>query len=226
MLPENRAFWIRGEDGQEYGPVDLEELREWVRENRAGLGTSVRPDEPYAPWQLWQQCPELVALLAEVQVTGPVPNLAVAPMGKRVLAFTLDLILSYILVVPVIVVLMFAYMPDLVVNLAVASQLNPYSPPEISVKDEVILKLVYMAGVALYMAGFHALHARTPGKSALRLRVVDQSGGTPGFTKSLLRALALIFSMILYFFPVAYAFIDPQRRAFHDFVAGTYVVEA
>jgi uncharacterized RDD family membrane protein YckC len=44
--------------------------------------------------------------------------------------------------------------------------------------------------------------------------------------KSFLRALVLIFSMSLFFIPFAYAFFNPQRRALHDFIAGTYVVEA
>ena len=74
MLPENRLFWIRGDDDKEYGPVNLEELREWVRENRAGLGTFVRTDQPDAPWQHWQQYPELVALLAEVQAAAKTPD--------------------------------------------------------------------------------------------------------------------------------------------------------
>ena len=91
MLPENRSFFIRGDDGGEYGPVDLDELREWVRENRAGLGTEVRLDEPNAIWHPWQAYPELVALLAEAHATGsaPVPDQAdpiIAPIWKRILA--------------------------------------------------------------------------------------------------------------------------------------------
>ena len=96
MLPEKHSFWIRGEDGQEYGPVDLDELRDWVQENRAGLGTEVRLDEPGAPWNPWQNYPELVALLAEVHVTSPVPGqpgLVIARLGRRMAAFALDLVL-------------------------------------------------------------------------------------------------------------------------------------
>jgi len=232
MLPENRLFWIRGDDDKEYGPVNLEELREWVRENRAGLGTFVRTDQPDAPWQHWQQYPELVALLAEVQATGVAPGsldqsvLVIAPLPKRILAFILDLILSYILVLPIVTILLLAYMPDLMVALSVAWKTSPYVTPAISTKDDVILELVYMTVVTLYMAGFHAAHGRTPGKSIMRLRVIDQNGNQPCLRKTLLRALALIFSMNLLFLPVAWAFLNPQRRAFHDFVAGTCVVEA
>src|SRR5277367_5676801 len=101
MLPENRSFMVRGDDGQEYGPVDLQELREWVQENRAGLGTDVRLDEPDADWQPWQAYPELIALLAEAHATGgdpAQPTMIIAPIWRRVIAFGLDLILISILV--------------------------------------------------------------------------------------------------------------------------------
>src|SRR5271155_2629992 len=106
MLPENRSFMVRGDDGQEYGPVDLEELREWVQENRAGLGTEVRADEPGATWSTWQSCPELIALLAEASAAAPVagaPEMVLASVWRRVAAFGLDLILVSILVTPILI---------------------------------------------------------------------------------------------------------------------------
>ena len=69
-MSDNDAYWVRGEDGEEYGPVALAELREWVGENRVGLGTDVRLDTPHGTWHSWQFYPELVALLAEVKATG------------------------------------------------------------------------------------------------------------------------------------------------------------
>src|SRR5258708_23712119 len=99
MLPENKSFMVRGDDGLEYGPVDLDELREWVRENRAGLGTDVRLDETGTSWHPWQSYPELVALLAEARATAPVPGmpgLVIAPMGRRIVAFALDLFLIFL----------------------------------------------------------------------------------------------------------------------------------
>jgi uncharacterized RDD family membrane protein YckC len=228
MLPENPSFLIRGEDGQEYGPVDQDELRDWVRENRAGLGTEVRLDEPNAPWQPWQHYPELVALLAEVHVTSPVPGqpgLVLAPVGRRVVAFALDLVLILILYLPVAITVALAYMPDFCIQYTIAASRPPFTP-ELPVHQEVIFNLILNLILALYITGFLATHGQTPAKALLRLRVVDQSGGKPSVAKSLLRALALIFSMNLLFLPMVYAFFNPQRRAVHDFIAGTYVVEA
>ena len=97
---------MRGDDGVEYGPVEQEELREWLLENRVGLGTAARL-EGGEDWRRWQDFPELVALLAEVQATGrvlpPLPTAlppVLAPFSRRVVACVLDLLLAFILVLP------------------------------------------------------------------------------------------------------------------------------
>jgi uncharacterized RDD family membrane protein YckC len=229
MLPENRSFFIRGDDGQEYGPVDLDELRDWVRENRAGLGTDVRLDEPDAPWRPWQNYPELVALLAEAHAASPVPgqpNLVIAPMGRRMIAFILDLILISILLTPAFLTLALVFLPDWFVQYVVATSQPPFTPPDLPLYGKVIANLISDVALALYFSGFQAAHGQTPAKAVLRLRVVDQSGRKPGLVKAILRALALLFSMSLFFIPLTYVFFNPQRRALHDFIAGTYVVEA
>lgn len=229
MLPENRVFIVRGDDGEEYGPVGLKELRDWVAENRAGLGTEARLDEPGALWQPWQYYPELVALLAEVQVSGPgsdVSGFAIAQLWRRILAFGLDLILVSFLVTPVFFTLALVCMPDWFVKYIIAASQPTFSMPEIPLYPKMVANLISDSFLALYMAGFLAAHGQTPAKAVLRLRVVDQNGQKPGFARSLFRAVVIIFSMGLFFIPFTYAFFNPQRRAFHDYVAGTYVVEA
>ncbi len=219
---------VRGDDGLEYGPVDLDELREWVRENRAGLGTDVRLDETGASWHPWQSYPELVALLAEAHATSPVPGipgLVLAPMGRRIAAFALDLVLIFFIWTPVWTALAFALMPDFLGEV-VAASLAHLTPPQMPLHDYVITSLVFDSIVAFYFGGFQAAHGQTPAKALLRLRVVDQFGQKPSLVKSLLRALVLVFCMGLFFLPLAYAFLNPQRRALHDFVADTCVVEA
>ncbi len=225
MLPEDRSFFVKGDDGEDYGPVGLEELREWVRENRAGLGTTVKLNEPGSLWQPWQYHPELVALLAEARVMSPVPGvpgLTIAPVGKRVLAGVLDYFLGTFLGVPIFIVLAIVFMPEWTVQFGLAS-MDPreFAQPQMPILGTVVESAVLI----LYMACFHAAHGRTPGKSVMRIRVVDERGGKPHFVKALLRALAYGFSIDLLFIPIMYLFFNPQRRAFHDFVAATYVVE-
>jgi uncharacterized RDD family membrane protein YckC len=229
MLPETHAFYIRGDDGQEYGPVELEELRDWVQENRAGLGTDVRRNEPGALWQPWQNYPELIALLAEVHVTSPVPGqpgLVIAPMGRRVLAFALDLILVNIPTFIICLTLALALAPDWCRQAVAFASQHPFTPLDVPVNINVAIDLISDLMIVLYFTGFLAAHGQTPAKAMFRLRVVDQSGQTPNLAKTFLRGLALVFSMSLLFLPLTYAFFNPQRRAMHDFIAGTYVVEA
>ena len=228
MLPENRSFMIRGDDGLEYGPVELDELREWVRENRAGLGTDARLNEPGAAWHPWQNYPELVALLAEAQATSLVPDqsgLAIAPVGRRIAAFALDLLLIVILYMPIVIPVLLICMPDFYVEYAVAASRPPFVAPPVTLYQEVVINMIFNLVLVLYFTGFHCVHGQTPAKALLRLRVVDQSGQKPSVTISFFRALMLVVSMNLFFLPMAYAFFNPQRRALHDFIAGTYVVE-
>jgi uncharacterized RDD family membrane protein YckC len=229
MLPENRAFLIQGDDGQEYGPVDLTELREWVQENRAGIGTSVRLDEPNSTWRPWQSYPELVALLAEIQGTDPTSapiGTVIAPLGRRILASMLDFILSSFLASPILCVVMTIYLPDWEV-LFTQMLLQPQSPPPPQIVHYVVMgnAIVYLI-LALYMAGFHAAHGQTPGKAIMRIRVVNQNGVKPNFFKALVRGIGFVVSFYLYGIPFFYAFFNPQRRTAHDFMAGTYVVNA
>lgn len=226
MLPSNRAFFVRGDDGEEYGPVELEELRGWVRENRAGLGTAVRPDEANASWQPWQYYPELVALLAEAHATGfgpPIPM--VAPMSRRMISWLIDFILWSILLLP-IKSLMDAFMPvDQIIEMATSPRALQEMPPQ-ALHQLWACEIIINACLLLYLTGFHAAHGKTPAKAIMRLTVVDQNGRKPSLFKSFLRSVALIFSINLFLIPLAYAFFNPQRRAFHDVVAGTYVIEA
>ncbi len=53
-------FKIRGADGKEYGPVAVEQLRQWVREGRAGGQTQVCPDGA-AAWVALSSLPEFSA---------------------------------------------------------------------------------------------------------------------------------------------------------------------
>jgi uncharacterized RDD family membrane protein YckC len=234
MLPEKRAFYVQGDDGRDYGPVELDELREWVQENRAGLGTAVRLDEPDSIWLPWHQYPELVALLAETRAIGGAvgvpgqPELAVAFLGKRFLALVTDWILSGILSSPIICAVMAVYFPHWQDDFFawLAQPQNPMSPDLIHVL--LINNLIIYLVLTLYMAGFHAAHGQTPAKAFLHLRVVDQNGQNPSLLRSLLRGLGLAISIyyLVGVISLIYARFNPQRRSFHDLLAGTYVVEA
>jgi uncharacterized RDD family membrane protein YckC len=234
MRPENPKFLIRGEDGEEYGPVDLAELRGWVSENRAGIGTEVKRDEPYSTWQPWQNFPELVALLAEINATEGEPELAglvLAPVWRRAAALALDIILSYILILPITSVLGIIFAPDLLhqtyvaFNAALQNQ-TLYTAPDTFLGQQRFLNISSSLLLLLYFWGYFARYGRTPAQALFRLRVVSEAGGPLGSSQALARAFAVLFSMFFCFLPMFFVFMNPQRRAIHDLIAGTYVVEA
>ena len=235
MLPNERSYMIRGEDGEEYGPVDLTELRGWVQENRAGLGTEVRLSTPGEPWHTWHDYPELVALLAEVQGTSPdlvIPGLVLAGYPQRLAAFILDYFLICVLATPTVMIVASVWTHDwflqtyatILQNSATNTPTTwmPDYPPEV----KMMLNVVVTGMIMLYFTCFQAAHGKTPAKAVLRLRVVDQFGQKPRFTQMLLRTLVLLVSMMLFFIPFVYIFVNPQRRALHDLLAGTCVVES
>jgi hypothetical protein len=63
-------YKIIGSDQKEYGPVGVEDIRQWIREGRANGQSRVRA-EGGAAWQPLQAFPELAALLATAPPVMP-----------------------------------------------------------------------------------------------------------------------------------------------------------
>ncbi len=230
-MSENDGYWVRGEDGGEYGPVELSELRDWAAENRVGLGTEVRVDAPDGLWRPWQYYPELVALLAEVGILGLPSDVPVlAPMGRRAAAFFLDVALSLVLFM-ILFVMLCGLLPQNVVEQsalytqAIFQGLTPL-PPAFPRWFLTWIDVLYLGIPILYYTGFHVAHGRTPAKSIFHIQVTDAQGQKPTLGRALVRAMILVISVYFFYgIPLLYAFFNPQRRALHDLAADTYVVE-
>ncbi len=63
-------YKVIGSDGNEYGPVPAEQLRQWLREGRVNFQTQVRPDGQ-AEWQALGAVPEFAADRAAVSSRPP-----------------------------------------------------------------------------------------------------------------------------------------------------------
>lgn len=78
---------------------------------------------------------------------------------------------------------------------------------------------------ALVVAGWR-LYGTTPGKFLLDLRVVDhRTGGRPRVGRALLRYCAYFVSIVPLGLGFAVALANVHKRALHDYIAGTRVVE-
>src|SRR4051794_30615584 len=72
-------FKIIGVDGQQYGPVNIDQIRRWIAENRVRAETLVQP-EGSMEWKPLSSIPELTAELKSSPPTiGSIPAPASSP---------------------------------------------------------------------------------------------------------------------------------------------------
>ena len=90
----------------------------------------------------------------------------------------------------------------------------------------VVAMLVLVLVAAVWFVGFEAsARQATPGKAALGLRVIGVDGGRPSFGRVAARFIAGAPSWALLHLGHAMAAWTKDRRALHDLIAGTRVVQ-
>ncbi|GGJ97343.1 RDD family protein [Luteimonas terricola] len=86
--------------------------------------------------------------------------------------------------------------------------------------------LLYYVAAALYFSLFESSrHQATPGKMALGIKVVDQHGQRLSFGHALGRWVAATLSYLTLYIGFLMAAFTERKRALHDMVAGTLVVD-
>ena len=78
----------------------------------------------------------------------------------------------------------------------------------------------------LYFFIFHAFRGQTPGKRLLGVAVIDVYGERPSLARTLLRTSGYVLSAVLFSLGFLWIGFDREKRALHDWLAGTYVVLA
>lgn len=69
-------YFIQGADKMEYGPVSLDQIQQWIAENRINRSSLVRP-EGYTHWTALGDFPELSQ---KPKVVAPIPTVAAVPV--------------------------------------------------------------------------------------------------------------------------------------------------
>lgn len=88
-----------------------------------------------------------------------------------------------------------------------------------------LISLAASLAAIVYEPYFIASKGATLGKSAMGLRVIGKDGGSVSGGQSVARfLLKLIFNSL--FIPIFIPLFAEKRRALHDMVAGTFVVQA
>lgn len=76
-------YKILGSDGKEYGPINLEVLRQWLAEGRADRHTKVLP-EGSTEWKTVAELPELASVLPAPPAPSPPPGpISLAPVARN-----------------------------------------------------------------------------------------------------------------------------------------------
>lgn len=156
--------------------------------------------------------------------SGP-PRFRVAGFWRRGLAVLVDLLILTPVLLAAGAVLAFLFDrplprfaelgPDLIVSTVV----------EGSALGEAVLALSAIL-VLLYFFIFHAIRGQTPGKRLLGVMVIDTFGERPGLARTLLRTTGSVLSALLFSLGFLWIGFDREKRALHDWLAGTYVVFA
>jgi uncharacterized RDD family membrane protein YckC len=84
----------------------------------------------------------------------------------------------------------------------------------------VVADVCYMTFFVAMMGGF------TPGKKVVGVRIVDMDGNPIGIGKAALRAVAMYASFLTLGIGFLMALFTQDKRALHDYIAGTRVVQA
>jgi uncharacterized RDD family membrane protein YckC len=217
-------YYVRGEDAVEYGPVSLPELAGWVRENRVGRGTRIRVGQDGAS-QLWEERPELVALVSALQAQALFPDqpqITLAPLYLRALAYGIDLML---VALPLGIAM--TYFMQQIPGALEADPLQFWRQVMNQPAGSPLALVIEFTGVGaqfIYFTYFHGRYGITPGKRWLGIRVVSEQGGVPGYNAALVRTFGGVASGMFLYLGHSLALFSPNSRALHDFLARTYVV--
>jgi len=89
---------------------------------------------------------------------------------------------------------------------------------------DVIALIVAGVIYTLYFTFFWGLMGKTPGGIVLGLRIIDARGKRPSYLRAFWRFLVEFVGPLFLVFGGLWILIHPQRRAWWDILAGTYVV--
>jgi uncharacterized RDD family membrane protein YckC len=106
-------------------------------------------------------------------------------------------------------------MLDMILVLIVSRVLNPFE------RGGNVLFLLLLA----YHIGFWAWKGTTVGGIICQLRIARIDGSPLRFVDAVVRGLSGIFSVVVLGLGFLWILKDPERQAWHDRIAGTYVVK-
>ena len=136
----------------------------------------------------------------------------------RLIAFIVDSLILLVVLFPIMALWASQLTPGKVVAGTSSSPLD-------TVRGSLSLQLTLLLIQMFYFAGSWTIMAATPGQHLMSLRVTDANAAGIGFLRAILRYL--LFSLFFVLAPVSALMVGlgKQKRALHDLLAGTYVIQ-
>jgi uncharacterized RDD family membrane protein YckC len=91
----------------------------------------------------------------------------------------------------------------------------------------IIMALVLFIAIGMtYLLVFHIVVGRTLGMRVMKLRIIDIYGDRPSPARCVGRCAGYLASAATLFLGFLWMGFDSEKRALHDWIAGTYVIRA
>jgi len=209
------TYKIIGADGAEYGPVPLDELKNWVLDGRVAGPTHVwrndlsrwSPASGYTELQ-----PELEKVAEELGQSKPGEARAIG-FWPRVGAYLIDL-----MVLQGIFLAIWGPAPALP---STPSGLPDFEAIYRQLGPLLTYRILIQMGYTVLLVG---QFGGTLGKLAIGARIVSVDGTRVGFARAFFRWAATILTQLTVGIGFLLVALRPDKRALHDLLAGTKVV--
>jgi uncharacterized RDD family membrane protein YckC len=149
------------------------------------------------------------------ELAGPAPGIRFAAHGPRLLAYLIDTIVLF-----AVIMLFVAVLGGVVFG---AARVESFG---LAAGGALLLFVIIVALAFLYFPFFWWRGGQTPGMRVFGLRVVrDRDGGPISGSQAALRLLGYWVNGVAFYIGFAWILIDQRRRGWHDLIAQTVVIE-
>jgi len=150
------------------------------------------------------------------QGESPHVGIVYGGFGERFVAKLIDGILMYLVQMPL--------------NLALGISLTGQAPKDPALMSAYLLRVglstvISLTATLAFTVFFLGRFGATPGKMALKLKVVRPGGESVSYAQAAARYLGEIVSMFTCYVGYVIAAFDVEKRALHDRIAGTRVIK-
>jgi uncharacterized RDD family membrane protein YckC len=216
-------YKIIGGDGVEYGPATLDELRSWILDGRVASMTRVWRSD-LAAWSSADRYTELRPDLARLHAATLATSLRPCGFWARLAAYIIDRFVLMALFVAVwtpIAAPRHWTVPEFPQELTTAN-IQQFREEMGACMDHAlpILYPIFLLYDVLLTGRFGA----TLGKMAIGAKIILVDGSPITYRRALLRWLGARVSDFCLFFGYFMILTNPEKRALHDWLAGTRVV--